>query len=143
MREKGGTEFVRELFAKNGDGDADAAKNAGGEGGADAQSVDEVVQTIAEDYHPRHCPDHRVPVAELEVVVVHAHAVRLHLFRVKLRHQNQAASRKKAIRRQRMYDKQIQKRLNSFNTIGNNGFMLLLTSAVFREAIFFTTRITT
>ena len=45
-------EFVGEFFADDGDGDADAGKDGLGEGGADRQTVDEVVQSIAEDDHP-------------------------------------------------------------------------------------------
>lgn len=40
------------FFADDGDGDADAGQDGLGEGGADGQTVDEVVESVAEDDHP-------------------------------------------------------------------------------------------
>ena len=40
------------LLANDGHGDADAGEDGFGEGGADGQPVDEVVESVAEDDHP-------------------------------------------------------------------------------------------
>jgi len=48
------TELVGELLAHDGGGRAEARQNRHGERGADGQAVDEVVQRVAQRYHPRH-----------------------------------------------------------------------------------------
>lgn len=51
------TQLVGELLAHDGGGGAEARQHRHGEGGADGQPVDEVVQRVAQRDHPRHRPD--------------------------------------------------------------------------------------
>lgn len=46
------TELVGELLTQDGHRGADALEDGGGEGGADGQAVDEVVQAVAKRDHP-------------------------------------------------------------------------------------------
>lgn len=43
---------MRKLFTHDGDGRADAGEHRHGEGGADGQAVDKVVQAVAQRDHP-------------------------------------------------------------------------------------------
>ena len=54
------SEFVRELFAEDGQADADPGQGGLREGGPDAQAVDEVVDAVAKDDHPGHGGDRRL-----------------------------------------------------------------------------------
>lgn len=54
------TQLVRELLTQDGHGGADALEDGGGEGGADGQPVDEVVQPVAQRDHPGQSADVRV-----------------------------------------------------------------------------------
>lgn len=54
------TQLVRELLAQDGHRGADALEHRGGEGGADGQAVDEVVQAVAQRDHPGQRADVRV-----------------------------------------------------------------------------------
>ena len=58
---------MRELFAKDGDADADAGQDRLWEGGADGEAVDEVVNAVAEDDHPRNRRDFWAPVLGLQL----------------------------------------------------------------------------
>lgn len=49
-----------ELLTQDGHGGADALEDGGGEGGADGQAIDEVVQAIAQRDHPSQRADVRV-----------------------------------------------------------------------------------
>lgn len=51
---------MRELLTQDGHRGADALEDGGGEGGADGQAVDEVVQAVAERDHPGQRADVRV-----------------------------------------------------------------------------------
>lgn len=55
------TQLVWELLAEDGHGGADPLEHGHGEGGADGQPVDEVVEAVAEGDHPGQRPDVRVP----------------------------------------------------------------------------------
>lgn len=48
------TQFVGKLLTHNGDRSAEARHYRDGEGGADGQAIDEVVESIAQSHHPRH-----------------------------------------------------------------------------------------
>lgn len=48
------TQLVGKLLTHNGDGSAEARNYGHGEGGADGEAVDEVVESIAQSDHPRH-----------------------------------------------------------------------------------------
>ena len=61
------TELVRKLLANNGQTYANAFHGGLGERGANTQPVDEVVQAVAENDHPR---DRRDQVQVLEIVRV-------------------------------------------------------------------------
>ena len=50
-------ELVWELLCQHGEGHADAGQDGLGEGRADAETVDEVVDAVAEDDHPSHRGD--------------------------------------------------------------------------------------
>lgn len=54
------TELVGKLLTQDGHGGADALEDGGSEGGADGQTVDEVVQAVAQRDHPGQSPDVRV-----------------------------------------------------------------------------------
>lgn len=54
------TQLVGELLTEDGDRGADALKDRSGEGGADGQAVDEVVQAVAQRDHPGQRADVRV-----------------------------------------------------------------------------------
>lgn len=54
------TQLVRELLAQDGHRSADALEHRGGEGGADGQAVDKVVQAVTQCDHPSQRADVRV-----------------------------------------------------------------------------------
>lgn len=48
------TQLVGKLLTHDGDRSAEAGHYGHGEGGADSEAVDEVVEGVTQSYHPRH-----------------------------------------------------------------------------------------